>query len=162
MVEIPDPYGFVVRLALVTGLRWGEFIRAQSTNCAGPLRRGRPRARALRGALRAAGLVPLYLAVLGCACARAQRRSDALRILVELERRHEKSLASTFDLANLCTSLGDTVKAIVWLEEGMASRDPWLVEIDAWPWFDALRGDPRFREVRRRVGLPTDQAEPNS
>ncbi|OFV84298.1 MAG: hypothetical protein A2W26_02975 [Acidobacteria bacterium RBG_16_64_8] len=29
---IPDPYGFVVRLALRTGLRWGELTRLQSTD----------------------------------------------------------------------------------------------------------------------------------
>ena len=29
LVRIPDPYGFVVRLALGTGLRWGELVRAQ-------------------------------------------------------------------------------------------------------------------------------------
>jgi integrase len=30
VVDIPDPHGFVVRLALATGLRWGELTRAQS------------------------------------------------------------------------------------------------------------------------------------
>jgi len=30
--EIPDPYGFVVRLALASGLRWGELTRAQASH----------------------------------------------------------------------------------------------------------------------------------
>lgn len=32
LVAIPEPYRFVVRLALETGLRWGELTRAQSTD----------------------------------------------------------------------------------------------------------------------------------
>ena len=32
VIRIPDPYGFVVRLALATGLRWGELIRLKSTD----------------------------------------------------------------------------------------------------------------------------------
>jgi len=32
VTRIPDPHGFVVRLALATGLRWGELTRAQSTD----------------------------------------------------------------------------------------------------------------------------------
>ena len=31
-VVIPDPYGFIVRLGLATGLRWGELVRAQTTD----------------------------------------------------------------------------------------------------------------------------------
>ena len=30
--RIPDPYGFVVRLALATGLRWGELTRVQAAH----------------------------------------------------------------------------------------------------------------------------------
>jgi integrase len=32
VTRIPDPHGFVARLALVTGLRWGELTRLQSTD----------------------------------------------------------------------------------------------------------------------------------
>jgi integrase len=32
VVKIPDPHGFVVRLALATGLRWGELTRLNSTD----------------------------------------------------------------------------------------------------------------------------------
>ena len=29
--ELPEPYGFICRLALGTGLRWGELTRAQAS-----------------------------------------------------------------------------------------------------------------------------------
>jgi integrase/recombinase XerD len=32
LVRLPDPYGFVVRFGLGTGLRWGELVRAMSTD----------------------------------------------------------------------------------------------------------------------------------
>ena len=32
LVQLPDPYGFVSRLGLGTGLRWGELLRLQSTD----------------------------------------------------------------------------------------------------------------------------------
>lgn len=32
LVAIPEPYGFVVRFALATGLRWGELTRAQASD----------------------------------------------------------------------------------------------------------------------------------
>jgi integrase len=31
-VNLPEPYGFTIRLALVTGLRWGELTRAQASH----------------------------------------------------------------------------------------------------------------------------------
>lgn len=33
--RIPDPYGFVIRFALATGLRWGELTRAQAADVRG-------------------------------------------------------------------------------------------------------------------------------
>jgi len=32
LVSLPEPWGFVIRLALGTGLRWGELCRAQATD----------------------------------------------------------------------------------------------------------------------------------
>jgi len=32
LVSLPDPHGFICRLGLGTGLRWGELVRAQSTD----------------------------------------------------------------------------------------------------------------------------------
>jgi integrase len=32
LVSLPDPYGFVCRLGLGTGLRWGELVRAQAAD----------------------------------------------------------------------------------------------------------------------------------
>jgi adenylate cyclase len=94
-----------------------------------------------------------YLAVLGWAYARAHRRREATEILEELNRRYEQGLTSEFDLAGMQMALGDAGGALDWLERGYQERDYWLVEAFAWPWFDALRGDERFKSLQRRTQL---------
>ena len=32
VVRLPDPCGFICRFGIGTGLRWGELVRAQSTD----------------------------------------------------------------------------------------------------------------------------------
>jgi len=95
-----------------------------------------------------------YLAILGCAYARASRTEEAVDILDELTRRDRDNLVSAFDMAILHTALGDKEKALAWLEHGYEQRDVWFVELNAWPWFDSLRNDPRFQAVLRLMNLP--------
>lgn len=49
--------------------------------------------------------------------------------------------------------LGEHDLAIEALQQACASRETNLVMIKTWPHFDALRDDPRFQEIERRVGL---------
>ncbi len=95
-----------------------------------------------------------YLAILGCAYARANRREDAVKILSELQRRSKQGLASSFDIASLHTALGEKERALAWLEQGYQQRDIWLVELKAWPWLDSLLDDPRFQDLLRRMNFP--------
>ena len=50
---------------------------------------------------------------------------------------------------------GDCERAIDWLEEAYEARDPNLPYVGSPSW-DALRADPRFRALLRRIGLPED------
>ena len=95
-----------------------------------------------------------YLAILGCAYARANRREDAVQILKELKQRSRRSLVSAFDLASLRTALGENEQALADLEHGYEQRDIWLVELKAWPWFNSLRDNPRFQDLLRRMNFP--------
>lgn len=94
-----------------------------------------------------------YLAMLGCAYARADRKPEATKILKELQQRLEQNLVSAFDMASLHMALGENERALSWLERGYQERDGWLVELKAWPWFDSLRSDPRFQNLLKKVGL---------
>ena len=95
-----------------------------------------------------------YLAMLGCSYAKSGRKTEAVKILRDLEAKATKDLASAFDVASLYAALSDKQQALAWLEQGYAKRDYWLVEIHAWPWFDSLRSEPRFQDLLRRMRLP--------
>jgi hypothetical protein len=47
---------------------------------------------------------------------------------------------------------GATDAAIDWLERGYRDRDPLMLNIYEVP-YDPLRGDPRFQDLLRRLGL---------
>lgn len=91
--------------------------------------------------------------MLGFGCARANRRPEAVKILRQLERWSGEGLASAFDLASLHIALSEPEKALAWLERGYVKRDQWLIELQAWPWFDSLRSDARFQDLLRRIGI---------
>jgi tetratricopeptide (TPR) repeat protein len=100
-----------------------------------------------------------YLAMLGCAYARANRREEAIETLRQLTRRSEKGLVSAFDMGSLYIALGDKEQALAWLERGYEQRDYWLAQLKAWPWFDPLLSDRRFQNLLRRMNWPQTQSE---
>jgi len=58
----------------------------------------------------------------------------------------------TYHMANLYLHAGDRDRAFEWLERAYAERNrnmPYIVLH-----FDSLRGDPRFQDLLRRMGLP--------
>jgi serine/threonine-protein kinase len=95
-----------------------------------------------------------YLAILGSAYARADRRSKAIEIRNDLTRRSTQGLGSGCDLAILHVALGDVGPAMDSLERGYAQRDLWLAELKGWPWFDALVPNPRFQTLLRGMNFP--------
>lgn len=54
----------------------------------------------------------------------------------------------------LYVALGDKEKALAWLDRAVQERAFGLLSIKAAPAWDSLRGDPRFHDLLRRVGLP--------
>jgi hypothetical protein len=57
-------------------------------------------------------------------------------------------------IARLYAHAGDKPHALHWLEEAYAQRETNLVHINVgWDW-DALRADPQFQDLLRRMGLP--------
>jgi tetratricopeptide (TPR) repeat protein len=84
----------------------------------------------------------------------AGRRAEALRDLAELARDQPGHYVAPHELAWCHAALGDEDRAIEWLEKAYAERSPALVHLKIEPLFDPLRGDPRFADMVRRVGLP--------
>jgi tetratricopeptide (TPR) repeat protein len=89
---------------------------------------------------------------LGNAYAVSGRREEAIKIIKDLESRHDQNPSLDADIALAYVGLGDQDQAISWLNKGYEAR--FKASILLRPAFDPLRSDARFKELMRRVGLP--------
>ncbi len=95
------------------------------------------------------------LAMLASVYARAGERQKALQVLQEFEaRRPDRNSGRPAERALVYAALGDNEKALALLEEAYRGRKASLAFVNTRPQFDALRSDPRFKDLMRRVGLP--------
>ncbi|MGC2490471.1 MAG: tetratricopeptide repeat protein, partial [Candidatus Sulfotelmatobacter sp.] len=90
---------------------------------------------------------------LGFAYAVSGRPDEARRILANLRQLHQQGIVPAASLATLYGALGESNEAFVWLEKAYQERDPQLTYLKAGRRFEPLRGDPRFGQLVRRVGL---------
>jgi len=95
---------------------------------------------------------PQILAGLGHAYALLGDREKARGFLAELAERAKRQHVSPGNFAVIAIGLKDYDAAFRWLEKAAEERD-FFVTILAAPDFDAIRSDPRFATLRRRVGL---------
>ena len=109
--------------------------------------------RAFRTAARLAGVVPLIEANLGYAYARAGLRPQAVRILERLRRARFAPQASAMELGLVSLGLGDKDAAMAALEDAYRTRAVRMPAI-ADPFDSELAGEPRYRELVSRLGLP--------
>jgi pentatricopeptide repeat protein len=96
---------------------------------------------------------PAATGILIRAYAHAGRRSDALRLLEELKRRRKAGYIPAAAFVNAYLGLGDNEQAFYWLEQAYREQSNILQFLKTHPYFDPIRGDPRFPELVRRVGL---------
>ncbi len=96
---------------------------------------------------------PGTVAILIRAYAHAGRRTDALRLLDEMKRLQKTTYVPTAAFVNAYLGLGDKEQAFVWLEKAYQEKSNILQFLKVHPYFDPLRGDPRFADLLRRVGL---------
>ena len=84
----------------------------------------------------------------------AGQRAKAEAILQELleDARHRDDLE--MGIALVYAALGEKDQAFAWLEKAYQNRDGSLILLKAAPFYEPLRGDPRFADLERRVGLP--------
>jgi len=91
----------------------------------------------------------IYLAV---AYAKAGNREKAGSILKQLE--SSKDYVAPGEIAVLYVALGEKESAFASLEKAYAAHDLQLQYLKVDGGFDPIRGDPRFKDLLRRVGLP--------
>ena len=96
---------------------------------------------------------PGVISALISAYAHAGRRADALRLLEELKKRQQTGYVPAGAFVNAYLGLGNNDEAFAWFERAYEEQSNALIYIKVFPLFDPLRGDPRFQDLVRRVGL---------
>ena len=96
---------------------------------------------------------PGVIGVLIRAYALAGRRTDAFRLLAELKRRREAGYVPAAAFVNAYLGLGENDQAFASLEQAYKEQSNILQFLKVHPYFDPIRGDPRFADLVRRVGL---------
>jgi tetratricopeptide (TPR) repeat protein len=96
-------------------------------------------------ALTMAGLAHTY-AVSG-------RKTEARKLLAELQRLSEQSYVPATNVALVYTGLGEKDKAFAWLDKAVEEHSFSLAYVKVEPRFDPLRSDPRFADLLHRINL---------
>ena len=100
------------------------------------------------------GRASRYQGDLGYCYAVTGRRAQALAIVKELEEKYARREAIGQYLACVYAGLGDKDQVFTWLERDFERRSGIrLPFIKWWFTFDDLRGDPRYVDLLRRMGL---------
>ena len=97
---------------------------------------------------------PLALAFLAYGLAVAGRRSEARTLLDQLLGLASQTYVSPGYISVIYVGLNEHEEALTWLDKACEARDSMLTFLGVLHPFDPLRGNPRFTDVLRRVGLP--------
>jgi eukaryotic-like serine/threonine-protein kinase len=95
-----------------------------------------------------------YLGLLGFTYGMVGRKADAERMLVRVQQLSKRQFISPGIYVMIYTGLGDKDRAFQWLDRALELRDPVVEFLRGDPSFDSLRGDQRFKDLIKKVGLP--------
>ncbi len=138
VLDMDANFGFAYWHAGKTYLQKGMFTEAVAS---------------LRQALNLIGGTPPFISFLGHAYARAGKHREARQMLTQLQRLAKKQYVSSYFLAIIHLGLGEMDEAFTWLEQAYEERSGFLAFIGVEPMLDDLRGDARFEDLLKRVGL---------
>ena len=96
---------------------------------------------------------PLMLALLGHAYAASGNKSEAQKVLKELDDLQNQRYISPYTVAAIHAAMSEKDRAFEWLEKAYEERDIWLMNLKVDPVFSKLRSDRRFQDLLTRSGL---------
>ena len=111
----------------------------------------------LKKALTLSGSGAWALTALARAYAYAGQRHDAQAILQRMLKGIEQRPDLAFQVAQICLALDDKVSALAWLQTAYQYRDGGMILLNLSLEFAALRHDPEFADLERRVGLAVNR-----
>jgi tetratricopeptide (TPR) repeat protein len=95
----------------------------------------------------------LVTGFLGAAYTRAGMNRRAEELMAEVAEKSTKQFVPPFCFAVYQAATGKTDQMFESLESAFAQRDPYLTRMDAEPYFERFRPDPRYRELLRKMNL---------
>jgi TolB-like protein/Tfp pilus assembly protein PilF len=134
-----DPNSFVGHLGMGMLYRYMEAFE--------------PSIAAYRRSAELSGGSPLSLGWLGEALARAGATMEARALLEQLRRIAAESYVPSSSFAWIHLGLGEFDSAFAWMDRAVDERDPMMVPIKSYPFFDPIRADPRFLALLRKMNL---------
>jgi len=108
-----------------------------------------------REVIKLSGGRPVGVSALARVYALTGKRKEAEKSLDELLKLSKQRYVSPVSIALIYIALGDKDQAFAWLEKSNELRELNIVRINVDPRFDALRSDPRFADLVRRIGIPS-------
>ena len=101
---------------------------------------------------------PLIVGHLGYAYGLSGARKEAAQTVSELQVMAAREYVPSSALAIVHAGMGNKAEALDWLDRAYEEHDFSLVFLQVAPWFESLRGDPRFEQLTRRMQLPARSA----
>ncbi len=95
----------------------------------------------------------------GYAYAKSGRRRDAEEVIKRFKDIAKTQYVMSYWVASIYAALGDKDKTFAELENAFAGRDWYLHRLKVDLFWDALRDDPRFADLVKRMGLPQPSAK---
>jgi hypothetical protein len=99
------------------------------------------------------GDVPIVLGALGQAYGLDGREEEARALLLRLEQMAKERYIPATTFALVHCGLGERECALTWLETACDRRELMVTAIGIHPAYDALRAEPRFEALLKRIGL---------
>ncbi len=97
---------------------------------------------------------PTIVGALGHAYAVSGQKDRAQNVIAELKQLSRRRYVAPLEIAVIYVALGDKDLTFEWLEKAYRDHSSWLPWLKVDPRFDSLHGDSRYRDLRRRMGLP--------
>lgn len=94
-----------------------------------------------------------YLAHLGYICGVAGKKTEAKKVLSQLEKLSKKKYVSAYYFALVYMGLEDTEQTFNWLNRAFDEHASFLAFLNVEPMFDKIRQDFRFNDLQWRIDL---------
>ncbi len=107
----------------------------------------------LQRTLSSLGDSPYTIAEMAYVYGRTGQRTQARLWLAKLEALNRRQPMDPATFVRPSIGMGDKEQAFIWLERAYAQHANSLIALKVDPVYDPLRGDPRFQDLLRRVGL---------